>query len=117
MKKVLPTTEILDVVAIDSERSETRREECEDDLTIDDRSPTPLTATWPGSGITPGPWRRPSRSPPSLRSLLWTGQWYLDDLSDLADRIGSLAVFALAWGVWPALIAVFLYRTVTTRTG
>lgn len=50
----------------------------------------------------------------ALASLvLWTGQWYQSDLSDLADRIGSLALFALAWAVWPALIAVFLYRTVT----
>lgn len=45
--------------------------------------------------------------------LVWTGRWYLDDLSDLADRIGGLALFALAWCVWPALIAVYLYRTVT----
>jgi hypothetical protein len=45
--------------------------------------------------------------------LLWTGRWYLDDFSVFADRVGSLAMFALAWGVWPALAAVFLYRTVT----
>lgn len=45
--------------------------------------------------------------------ILWTGQWYQRDLSELADRIGSLTMFALAWGVWPALVAVFLYRTVT----
>src|SRR6266487_4198593 len=45
--------------------------------------------------------------------MLWTGRWYLDDLSDLAVRVGTLAVFATAWAVWPALVAVFLYRTVT----
>lgn len=45
--------------------------------------------------------------------LVWTGRWFLDDLSELADRVGALAVFALAWGVWPAVAAVFLYRTVT----
>jgi membrane protein YdbS with pleckstrin-like domain len=45
--------------------------------------------------------------------VLWTGQWYQADLSELADRIGSLTLFALAWAVWPALIAVYLYRTVT----
>jgi hypothetical protein len=45
--------------------------------------------------------------------LVWTGRWYLDELSDLADHIGGLAMFALAWAVWPALIAIFLYRTVT----
>ena len=44
--------------------------------------------------------------------VVWTGRWYLSDLSDLAARYGPLAVFALAWGVWPALLAVFLYRTV-----
>jgi membrane protein YdbS with pleckstrin-like domain len=45
--------------------------------------------------------------------VVWTGRWYLDDLSELADRVGALAVFALAWAVWPAIAAVFLYRTVT----
>jgi len=46
--------------------------------------------------------------------LVWTiARGYLDELSELADRVGSLALFALAWGVWPALVAVFLYRTVT----
>lgn len=50
----------------------------------------------------------------ALASLVvWTGRWYLDELSELADRAGVLAVFALAWCVWPALIMVFLYRTVT----
>ena len=45
--------------------------------------------------------------------VVWTGRWYLDDLSELADRIGALAVFALAWCVWPALLTAYLYRTVT----
>src|SRR5262245_6400848 len=45
--------------------------------------------------------------------VVWTGRWYLDDLSELADRVGALTVFALAWAVWPAVGAVFLYRTVT----
>lgn len=45
--------------------------------------------------------------------VVWTGTLYLDDLSDLADRIGGWAVFGVAWGVWPAVAGVFLYRTVT----
>jgi uncharacterized membrane protein YdbT with pleckstrin-like domain len=45
--------------------------------------------------------------------VVWTGRWFFEDLSDLADRPGSLVIFALAWGVWPALASVFLYRTVT----
>jgi hypothetical protein len=45
--------------------------------------------------------------------LVWTGKWYLDDLSELADRVGALAVFALAWCVWPAIATVYLYRAVT----
>ncbi len=45
--------------------------------------------------------------------VVWTGRWYLDDLSELADRLGALAVFALAWCIWPALITVYLYRAVT----
>jgi hypothetical protein len=45
--------------------------------------------------------------------LVWTGRWYLDDLSELAKRIGALAVFAIAWGAWPLLGAVYLYRMVT----
>jgi PH (Pleckstrin Homology) domain-containing protein len=44
---------------------------------------------------------------------VWTGRWYLDDLSDLAERIGTPVLFALFWGVWLAVTAVFLYRTVT----
>jgi membrane protein YdbS with pleckstrin-like domain len=42
-----------------------------------------------------------------------TGRWYLEDLSDFAERAGTLAVFVTAWGLWPALAALFLYRTVT----
>jgi uncharacterized membrane protein YdbT with pleckstrin-like domain len=45
--------------------------------------------------------------------VVWTGRWYLDDLSDFADRVGDWAFFALAWAVWPALAFVFLYKTVT----
>src|SRR5687768_14035197 len=45
--------------------------------------------------------------------LVWTGRWYLDDLSDFADRVGDWAVFALAWAVWPAVAFAFLYKTVT----
>jgi membrane protein YdbS with pleckstrin-like domain len=44
--------------------------------------------------------------------VLW-GRWALEDLSAFADRVGGLAVFALAWAVWPGLFAVFLYRTVS----
>jgi hypothetical protein len=43
--------------------------------------------------------------------LVWTGRWYL--LSDLAERVGALAVFALAWCVWPALVARYAYRAIT----
>jgi membrane protein YdbS with pleckstrin-like domain len=45
--------------------------------------------------------------------LVWTGRWYFDDLSDFADAVGDWVVFALAWAVWPAVAAVFLYKTVT----
>ena len=45
--------------------------------------------------------------------ITWTGRWYLDHLSELANRLGVLALFAIAWGPWPVLGAVFLYRTVT----
>jgi membrane protein YdbS with pleckstrin-like domain len=45
--------------------------------------------------------------------LVWTGRWYLEDLSDFTDHVGTLFVFILAWAVWPALVAIFLYRTVT----
>jgi len=49
----------------------------------------------------------------AMSLLVWTGKWYLDELSGLADRVGALALFVIAWGVWPGLGAVFLYRTVT----
>lgn len=45
--------------------------------------------------------------------LVWTGRWYLDDFSQIADVLGASATFAIAWGVWPAVVVVFLYRTVT----
>ena len=45
--------------------------------------------------------------------LVWTGRWYLEELSEFTDRVGALVLFALAWAVWPALVAVFLYRTIT----
>jgi hypothetical protein len=45
--------------------------------------------------------------------VVWTGQLYLDDLSEFANRVGGWAMFALAWGVWLAVATVFLYRTVT----
>src|SRR6188472_4278202 len=44
---------------------------------------------------------------------VWTGRWYFEEFSDFADRVGALVVFALGWAVWPALVAVFIYRTVT----
>jgi membrane protein YdbS with pleckstrin-like domain len=44
---------------------------------------------------------------------VWLGRWYFEDLSGLANHLGALAVFVLAWGVWPWLAAVFFYRTVT----
>lgn len=44
---------------------------------------------------------------------LWTGRWYLQGLSDFAERTGSLVLFALVWAAWLALVAIFLYRTVT----
>jgi membrane protein YdbS with pleckstrin-like domain len=46
-------------------------------------------------------------------ALVLTGRWYLVDLSEFADRVGALAVFGLAAAVWPGLLVVFLYRTVT----
>lgn len=49
----------------------------------------------------------------AISLLLWTGRWYLEGLSAFADRTGSLVLFALAWAAWLALVAVFLYRTVT----
>jgi uncharacterized membrane protein YdbT with pleckstrin-like domain len=49
----------------------------------------------------------------SISLLLWTGKWFLEPLMGLNNRLGSFVVFAIAWGVWPGLIAVFLVRTVT----
>jgi membrane protein YdbS with pleckstrin-like domain len=48
-----------------------------------------------------------------LNVMVLSGRWCLVGLSELADSVGALAVFALAWAVWPGLLAVFLYRTVT----
>jgi hypothetical protein len=48
-----------------------------------------------------------------LSVAVWTSRWYLDDVSEFADAAGAWAWFALAWGVWPALAGVFLYRSVT----
>jgi len=48
-----------------------------------------------------------------LSLLVWTGHWYLDDVTRLADALGDRLRFALAWAGWPVLAAVFLYRTVT----
>ena len=45
--------------------------------------------------------------------VVWTGQYYLGPLSQLAERTSTLVLFALAWGVWPGLAAVYLYRAVT----
>jgi len=45
--------------------------------------------------------------------LVLVGRWYLEDLSEFADRVGALVVFALAWAVWPGLLLASLYRTVT----
>lgn len=45
--------------------------------------------------------------------LVLTSRWAVQDLSELVDRVGALVVFALAWAVWPGLIGVFLYRTIT----
>ncbi|HSQ58424.1 MAG TPA: hypothetical protein VLM40_22070 [Gemmata sp.] len=44
--------------------------------------------------------------------FVWTGRWYFEEFSDFADAVGDWVLFALAWAVWPALICVFLYRTV-----
>jgi uncharacterized membrane protein YdbT with pleckstrin-like domain len=46
-------------------------------------------------------------------AALLSGRWYLEELSELADRAGALAVYALVLAVWPGLLAVVLYRTVT----
>ena len=48
-----------------------------------------------------------------ISALLVSGRWYLDDLSRFADRVGALAVYAMALAVWPGLIVVLVYRCVT----
>jgi hypothetical protein len=45
--------------------------------------------------------------------VVWTGRGYLAGVSDLTERLGALAVFGLAWCVWPALAAAYVYRMVT----
>jgi hypothetical protein len=45
-----------------------------------------------------------------LSLLVWTGRWYLTELS---DRLGSLVIFAMAWCMWPLLLALYTYRAVT----
>lgn len=45
--------------------------------------------------------------------VVWTGRWYLAGVSELTGRLGALAVFGLAWCVWPALAAAYVYRMVT----
>lgn len=45
--------------------------------------------------------------------LLLVGRWLSDDLSDFAERIGSLVLFAPVLLMWLILIAIGLYRTVT----
>jgi membrane protein YdbS with pleckstrin-like domain len=45
--------------------------------------------------------------------VLLSGRWYLEELSELVDRAGALAVYAMTLAVWPGLLAVLLYRTVT----
>lgn len=45
--------------------------------------------------------------------VVWTGRWYLDPLSALAERVGALAIFAPVWCLWLVLAAVYLYRSAT----
>ena len=49
----------------------------------------------------------------AVSAAVLSGRWYLEELSAFADRAGALTVFALAVAVWPGLLAVFLYRSVT----
>jgi hypothetical protein len=49
----------------------------------------------------------------ALSLVVWTGGWYLEEMSDVADVLGGWGRFSIAWGVWLAVAAVFLYRTVT----
>ena len=78
-----------------------------------DRPPDPAHRDVAWAGYSPRALAPVVAAAAAASLLLWTGQYYLDDLSDLAARAGTLAVFALAWGVWPVLGFMFLYRTVT----
>lgn len=42
-----------------------------------------------------------------------TGRHYLDDFSALAERVGVLAVFVLAWATFVLVAAAYLYKCVT----
>ena len=44
---------------------------------------------------------------------LLAGRWYLDDLSELVDRVGALALYGLVLAVWPGLLVILFYRAVT----
>lgn len=46
-------------------------------------------------------------------ALVQTIRWFVGDASEIAEGNRALALFAGAWAVWPALIAIFLYRTIT----
>ncbi len=46
-------------------------------------------------------------------AALLAGRWYLDDLSEFADRAGSLVLFAAAAAVWAVLFGGGLYRAIT----
>ncbi|MBN9121059.1 MAG: PH domain-containing protein [Planctomycetes bacterium] len=82
-------------------------------MTTPDRADDPAQADRAWAGYHPRA-AIPTAAVAAVASLVvWTGRWYLDDLSELADRVGALAVFALAWCVWPALLTAYLYRTVT----
>jgi hypothetical protein len=76
---------------------------------VDD--PAQADRVWAGYHLRAG---APAITIAAVASLIvWTGRWYVEDLSALADRVGALAVFALAWCVWPGLVAVYLYRAAT----
>lgn len=49
----------------------------------------------------------------AVSAVLLAGRWYLEDLSELADRVGAFAVYAVTLAAWPGLLAVLLYRVVT----
>jgi membrane protein YdbS with pleckstrin-like domain len=48
-----------------------------------------------------------------VSAVVWLGRWYFEDLSELADRIGTWTLFVLAWGAWPLFLLVWAYRTIT----